>query len=308
MVLVGFAFIFTHFIDNSPSPSATSPLVLDSLESRFDALAKSSRARPATSEHPVSRHSTYFACPERPVETFPFDPNTADSTTLLRLGLPEWMVRSVYRYRAKGGRFHEPSAFRRLYGMTPELWKRLGPMVRIGEDFRPYAREDFRSSGGEDGRRSTDSTTADSGSMPPRNANYPIKYRKHVTIDLNRADTNDLRRIPGIGPVYARRIVRYRDRLGGFVSTAQLAEIPDLPDSLRSWFAIADASPRLIRINTAAFNTLSRHPYIGYARASAIANRCRLYGPIHSLDELGLMPEFSAADIQRLAPYLDFTP
>ena len=57
-----------------------------------------------------------YAVEEVPVETFPFDPNTADSTTLLRLGLSPWQVKSIYRYRAKHGRYHTPEDFEYLPG------------------------------------------------------------------------------------------------------------------------------------------------------------------------------------------------
>lgn len=301
VVLSGFVFIFARFIDKAEPQIAVPALTMDSLESQLDALARSSQPQPGADVRRGSHPSAYFAVSGQSVETFPFDPNTADSTTFLRLGLPAWMVRNIYKYRAKGGRYHEPTDFKRLYGMTPELWKRLEPMVRIGEDFRLYAQADGR-------QWKADSTATDSAAAQKPALKYPEKYRERVKLDLNKVDTNQLQRVPGIGPVYARRIIRYRERLGGFVSTAQLAEIPDLPDSLASWFVLSEVPARRISVNKAAFNTLSHHPYMGYARASAIANHRRIYGPIRSLDELALMPEFSSADLQRLAPYLDFTP
>ena len=62
--------------------------------------------------------SIVYAEETETVETFPFDPNTADSTSLLRLGLAPWQVRSIYRYRARHGRFHVPEDFKRVPGMT----------------------------------------------------------------------------------------------------------------------------------------------------------------------------------------------
>ena len=58
-------------------------------------------------------------------ERFAFDPNTADSTQLLRLGLKPWQVRSIYRYRAKGGVFSEPADFARVYGLTLKQYREL---------------------------------------------------------------------------------------------------------------------------------------------------------------------------------------
>lgn len=66
----------------------------------------------------VSYSKTYRYAEENALQTtlFPFDPNTADSTQLLRLGLRPWQVRSIYKYRARGGVYRRPEDFARLYG------------------------------------------------------------------------------------------------------------------------------------------------------------------------------------------------
>ncbi len=86
---------------------------------------------------------------EEPFESFPFDPNTADSTTLLRLGLSPWQVRSIYRYRAKHGRYHKVEDFMRLPGLTNEQWERLKPCIRIAKEFQ-YVQPEPRKSYQED--------------------------------------------------------------------------------------------------------------------------------------------------------------
>lgn len=70
-------------------------------------------------------------------ECFYFDPNTADSTQLLRLGLQPWQVRNIYRYRAKGGVYRKKEDFARLYGLTVKDYRRLEPYIRISEDYLP---------------------------------------------------------------------------------------------------------------------------------------------------------------------------
>lgn len=73
----------------------------------------------------------------RQIELSPFDPNTADSTQLLRIGLQPWQVRAVYKYRAKGGVFRTPHDFGRLYGMTRKQYEELEPYICIGDDYQP---------------------------------------------------------------------------------------------------------------------------------------------------------------------------
>jgi len=89
----------------------------------------------------AEKTSTYYV-PES-IETFPFDPNTADSTQLLKLGLAPWQVRAIYKYRSKHGRYHTPEDFKRLPGMTMELWDRLSPYIRIGDEFRYLTESDL---------------------------------------------------------------------------------------------------------------------------------------------------------------------
>ena len=77
--------------------------------------------------------------PARHVEEFYFDPNSADSTQLLRLGLPAWMVRNIYRYRARGGVYRTKRDFARTYGLTKKDYQRLEPYIRISDDYQSAA-------------------------------------------------------------------------------------------------------------------------------------------------------------------------
>ena len=67
-------------------------------------------------------------------ERFNFDPNTADSSRLLRLGLQPWQVSNIMKYRRAGGVFHKPRDFARLYGLTLKLYQQLEPYIRIKEE------------------------------------------------------------------------------------------------------------------------------------------------------------------------------
>ena len=73
--------------------------------------------------------------------------------------------------------------------------------------------------------------------LPPRQEKFP----EGIRVELNTADTATLKKIPGIGSYYARRIVDYRNRLGGFVSVAQLKEMGELPENIGRWFTVSPA-------------------------------------------------------------------
>ncbi|MCD8318304.1 MAG: helix-hairpin-helix domain-containing protein [Paraprevotella sp.] len=233
----------------------------------------------------------YAQLSSRKVETFVFDPNTADSSTLLRLGLTSWQVRNIYKFRARGGRYHRPEDFSRLYGLTKGDYDRLRPYIRIADEFRLMS--DLRSV-----------TVAEEDSMTPHVRQE--KFAEGVQVDLNEADTTILKKIPGIGPYYARRIVDYRTRLGGFVSVAQLAEIEGLPDDIGRWFTPPFPVVPSLYINRMSVTALRRHPYLNFYQSKAIVEHRRKYGAIKKLQALSLYEEFSPADLERLQPYVNF--
>lgn len=232
--------------------------------------------------------------PVREVETFAFDPNTADSFVLQRLGLAPWQVRSIYHYRAKGGRYHRAEDFQRVPGMTPEVWNRLAPVIQIGEAFRLYS--DLRAE-----RHDTTRAKADTNTTV-----YQEKFKEIVQLDLNLVDSSSLKMIPGIASVRARRILRYRDQLGGFVSLEQLSEIADLPEGIEKWFTVQTGVLRPLLINKLTTAELARHPYLNYAQAKAITSYRRNYGNLRELSELRLCQEFTEDDFRRLEPYVKY--
>lgn len=136
---------------------------------------------------------------------------------------------------------------------------------------------------------------------------YQIKEAPKEKVDLNNADSLTLVSLPGIGAWTARRIMTYRNELGGFVRDSQLLEIEDIPDSLIRWFKVSDSVAfRKISINDESLNELRRHPYLNFYQAKAIVELRREYGRIKGPGQLSLLEEFSDRDLERLEPYLDF--
>jgi DNA uptake protein ComE-like DNA-binding protein len=298
------------FLHPLPQPVALNEAAMDSLEQPWGRGDSAALTGAAQGLSPSQAAGTYAVPVTYQPETFLFDPNTADSTTLLRLGLAPWQVRSIYKYRARGGRFHTPEDFKRLYGMTPELWERLAPVIQIHPKYRYYTEKDFAASTARSQGHPARSGSGDSVGTPSLvsySDSLPMgKFTTLTLVDLNTADTTLLKRIPGIASYRARQIVHYRERLGGFVSTAQLAEVEVIPEELYLWFKVETNVFRKLNVNTATVGQLGRHPYMGFTRARAIESYRRVHGSIHSLDELRLLPDFTEEVIARLQPYIEY--
>lgn len=236
----------------------------------------------------------YYAVRGRSVSRFPFDPNTADSTELLALGLEPWQVRNIYKYRAKGGVFRKKEDFGRVYGLTNRQYRDLAPLIRIGSDYQPYTSRGYQNVPyGE---------APDS--VPGRR--FPAKLRQGERIDLNDADTVLLLKVPGIGPYFARQIVHNRKMLGGFYSVRQLLEIQDMPEEALPYFEVNPAKVHRLNVNKLSLVELRRHPYINYYQAKAIVDYRRLYGEIHDMGQLKLMKYFTPDDFERLRHYIEY--
>lgn len=287
---------------------------------------------------PVYRRTSssgYYAVSPNKVESFEFDPNEADSTQLLRLGLAPFQVRSIYRYRAKGGRFSTVDDFRRVYRLTNEQWEHLSPLIRIGRRYRLVAQSETKLGGRASYQRpssdikgsnagkkpySSHFSTKDSSSLAAVASRdslhvstgtsktiFPQKLMGDEVVDLNLADSALLCRVPGIGPYFARKIVEYRRRLGGYSHVEQLLQIDNFPADAMAWMEINDTLQiKRLKVNQLSVRQLMKHPYMGYYRASEIVSHRRIYGRVSGLDVLRKLPHFTAEDIARLTPYLDF--
>lgn len=280
LVLCLSIFMLMSLFDNGDELGHSEGLAPDSLVATADTSFKYKESE---------REGGYGQYQQMKAERFPFDPNTADSTQLLRLGLRPWQVRNIYKYRAAGGIYRTPSDFARLYGLTQKQYKELEPYIRISDDYRPAA-ELVPSQP----QRSRDTVK------------YPVKITPEQRIAINTADTNMLKRIPGIGSFYARKIVNYRKRLGGFVDLAQLKEIEGFPEEALQYMCIPDGEITKLKINQLTLNQLKAHPYINFYQARTILDYRRLKGPLKSLYDLKLHPDFPPEAIERLLPYVEY--
>ena len=137
-------------------------------------------------------------------------------------------------------------------------------------------------------------------------AHYQVKIKAGEHVVLNTADTTVLKTVPGIGPYYARKVVEYGQRLGGYVSVDQLDEIEGFPLDAKDYLVIENATPRHLNVNALTLNELRKHPYLSFYQAKAITDYRRLHGPLKSLQDLRLSKDFPPEAIKRLEPYIEF--
>lgn len=218
-----------------------------------------------------------------------FDPNTADSSTLVHLGFKPWQAKNMVKYRAAGGKYRKPEDLKKLYGMTDSMFQVLTPYIYIA-------------------REEVDSVAVDS----LRKDSLPRwkEENKDTILNLRTADTVELKMIHGIGSYRARQIVRYREQLGGFVSVEQVLEAKGMEnvnaDSLLVHFWIDSVKIEPMNVNSVGVQRLSRHPYLRFEQAQAIYELRRKKIRLDSIQQLQQIECISAETLEKISPYLNF--
>jgi competence protein ComEA len=212
---------------------------------------------------------------------FPFDPNSADELTYIKLGLAEPIAKRIVRYRNKGGKFKKKENLLRVYGMDTAWYERVKSFISITEP------------------------PQESRKVAVTNQN---KREPQKTFDINTADSVALVEVYGVGPALFRRIRTFRERLGGFVSIEQLKEVYGLDSiafkALKTKFVVSsDFEPATININEATVQQL-RHPYIKWKEGDAIVAYRLQHGEIQSLEQLLEIKILNPQWLEKIRPYI----
>ena len=271
------------------------------------------------------------------LQLFRFDPNTLSADQWRKLGLRDRVIATIQRYTAKGGKFYTPQDLGKIYGLSRADYERLAPYAVISKP--PLAtwqkewrltspgnrnRDIPRISGRDPGKtypeyRPADSETGSKVSVATEVDNREIMNQKEKhgkdsggeaidIIDINRADTGLLQRLPGIGGVLAARIVMFRKKLGGFSSLSQLREVYGLSEEVYRQIAGRLAcDPDLIRkinINAEELYPLRSHPYTKGNIAQTIISYREQHGLFDSLSELKKINSIVPEALEKMLPYL----
>ncbi|MEO7522560.1 MAG: helix-hairpin-helix domain-containing protein [Ferruginibacter sp.] len=230
-------------------------------------------------------YNSYQSKEHKPApDLFYFDPNTLSAPGWKKLGVADKAIATIQNYLSKGGKFRDPEDIKKIWGLHKDQVEELLPYVKITQ-------------------------SANSTSL-----NYPVYEKKEFTkkatsiVDINNADSSAYISLPGIGPGYARRIVKFRDKLGGFYKTEQVAETFGLPDSvfqkINSYLQVSGENLRKININTVTFDELKEHPYFRYQLANAIIQYRTQHGNFSSVGEIKKIMLITEEVFEKVSPYL----
>ena len=225
-----------------------------------------------------------------PDEVFPFDPNTATEGEWLRLGLTERQARTILNYVSKGGRFRTAEDLKRIYGFPEEAFAVLSPHVRMAPAAQSPGRGPF-------------SDKVRGAPLSERSRGMP------ASLGINTADSAAWESLPGIGPFLASRIIRFRSRLGGFHSVAQVGETFGLPDSVfrRVLPLLVEESGAFspgLDVNAATLDELKSHPYLTHRLARSIVAYREQHGAFQKPEDLLAIETLTPDQFDRLKPYV----
>lgn len=229
----------------------------------------------------VNKDSIILADAELPISQknnalFYFDPNHVTISQMQDLGLTEALAQRIKNYRQKGGSFKTPEDLQKIYGFPEDLYARLKPYINIAQ-------------------------------AP---SNETQKTNAFVPVEINSADSLALLTVKGIGPAFAKRIIQYRTRLGGFYSMNQLMEVYGITDekleNIKPSLTLDASTITRLDANKATFKELLAHPYLNYDQVKVLVNYREKVGSIKAVGDLLQLEHFSENDTERLAAYLKF--
>lgn len=280
---IAIGWLIERFTAPAPLPAA--------LLQRLDSMAHLAKATPAGPT-------------EVTLSPFTFNPNTLSDSGFKALGLSERHIASLRKYQAKGGTFRTRADFGKMYFMNDSLYSLLHPYIDLPE--QPFAAE--RKEPPHWGKhRTKDSAAYAKWSNTAKTKWYAYREWR---VDLNKADTTELKQLRGVGPYFAKAIVKRREQLGGYHSLEQLLEIkrmtPEIIDQLAPKIDLNPADVRKIPMNQVTTQELSSHPYVSFDLANRLVTYREQRKRIASAQELADAGLLDAELSLKLVPYLSF--
>lgn len=220
-------------------------------------------------------------------QLFNFNPNNLSLQNWMKLGLSEKQANSIKSYEAKGGKFRSKADVKKMFVISAEKFIELEPYIQI-----------------------TETDSQNKFDYPSPNSNYPKKVRENIMVEINSADSVTLTTISGIGPSFASRIIKYKNRLGGFNHINQLKEVYGIDsikfEQIKNQIKVDHSNIVLIKINECTFEQLKTFPYLAYKQSNAIIAYRKQHGDYKNQYDLSKIAILNVETIQKIIPYIKF--
>lgn len=220
---------------------------------------------------------------------YPFNPNYMSDYKGYVLGLSTSQIDRLHAYRQSGKFVNSVADFQKVTGIHDSLALKLSPYIKFsGYKFEKPAEEQY---------------------VESKNLQQePLSVK---VLDINAATEDDLVKVYGIGPSYARMILRRKADWGAFVSMEQMDDFTELSPEARSGlkesFTVEDiAHLNKLNVNTASLQQLSRFTYFNREIARGIITQRSMNGTVTRIDELLKIPDFPVDKVKIIALYLEF--
>lgn len=213
------------------------------------------------------------------IELFPFNPNDLPPEKWEKLGLRPWQIKVIKNFESKGGVFYSKNDFKKMYCISESEYETLEPYIVIPEKSKP---------------------------IKPDKPNY--EKPKIQLVELNSADSATLTSLPGIGGVFATRIIKYKNLLGGFANKEQLLEIYGFNnerfEKIKDFVYVNPESINKIDINKISVNELKKHPYLDYYSAKSIIDQRVIIGRFDNISQIKDVKLVHADLFEKIKPYI----
>lgn len=227
-------------------------------------------------------------------ELFAFNPNTLSTENWKELGLSPKQIATITHYQEKGGKFFKKEDLKKIYGISESLYLQLEPFIQLPEKSN---QSNFESK-----------WNLNKGDSLHKKQEQFQKPEAALQVELNSADTAELKAIKGIGSAFAKRILNYREKLGGFLSFKQLYEVwgvdTETISKIIPQLTLNTAMVRKISINHCNVSDLKKHPYLNYNIANNIVLYRDRHGDFTKLQDIRLAVLVNEELFRKIAPYL----
>ncbi len=225
---------------------------------------------------------------------FDFDPNYISKDSLVLLGVGGKTAHNWTKYVEKGGKFSIKSDVKKIYGMNDRVYAKIEKYIQLPDSLPKKAKK-------------ITSKTSDK-RYPKKQEKYDNPKEERIVLKLNSCSEEELKKLKGIGEKLSKRIVKFRKKLGGFVSIEQLKEVYGLSletyESIKGNFVVDSENITTININNASYEELKKHIYIKNRLAKQLVNYRKQHGAFKNIDDIKKIKSIEKETLDKIAPYL----